>query len=180
MEGRLASQNGSLLASGGEAQATSSVVHMRQDSEQEMHALFEALVNPAKQRSVPMKDRDLPSSFFRPQSTNAMASNSNSGNTVSLSSAQHSRDNSMDSNMQQQQQDIGSAVELRGVHGHGAHVGHSRSVSLPAQSLYGTQSARVGELPMATQQGSLDVGDRALGPGWEEALKREGKANYIK
>ena len=139
---------------------TSSVVHERQDSERDLMALFDTLVRPTQGNVVPMKDRKLPQSFFTPRSSSAMSTNSGMGS--------HSRDNSMESC-------VPELASVRPV------VGHSRSFSAPAPSLYASSPglASTQNWP-AKQETSMDVGDTPLPAGFEQKMTEYGKVYYIK
>lgn len=69
------------------------VIHIRGDSDSELQALFDSVLqpnNPRRQKMVPFRLRKLPDSFFNPPSTGSKSP------SVSVS---HSRENSVDSTL---------------------------------------------------------------------------------
>lgn len=122
--------------------ATRAVVHERENSRDELDALF----NPNKwsqSAKVPFSRRNLPSSFFNPPPTGTKTPNSRSNsNAASLnSSACHSRQNSVDElnlsqqSVRQQQQHVLLNQKLKSLAQLQSSSNHSRSSSEPVNML---------------------------------------------
>lgn len=80
-------------AGGGLPHKPQQVIHIRGDSDSELQALFDSVLQPnaaRRQQGVPLRLRKLPNSFFNPPSTGSKSP------SVSVS---HSRENSVDSTL---------------------------------------------------------------------------------
>lgn len=84
---------GPVGAGGGLPHKGNQVIHIRGDSDSELQALFDSVLQPhsaRRQKGVPLRLRKLPDSFFNPPSTGSKSP------SVSVS---HSRENSVDSSL---------------------------------------------------------------------------------
>ena len=123
--------------------AVRAVVHERENSRDELEALF----NPNKwsQSKVPFSRRNLPSSFFNPPPTGTKTPNSRSNSQAASlsSSASHSRQNSVDElnlsqqSMRQHQQNLILSQKLKSLAQLQSN-NHSRSSSEPVNMVPGS------------------------------------------
>lgn len=136
----------------------SQVVHVRENSDHEMDAMFKILSNNDR-RSIPFRDRDLPASFFTPPSQQKPIMTA------------HSREGSADSTGYPSTNHIGVRPS--------AHI-HNRTQSSPA-SLQRTQFSTLPP-PQHARQHSCDLilEEQPLPPGWEMAKTREGQIYFLK
>ena len=148
------------------------VVHVREGSQNDFDALFDVLkpAAPMKQQ-VPMKQRNLPASFFSPRPRQ--------GN--------HSRESSADSTGYNT---AGLALGLQGLPNHGGTlprpghpslpISHGRSHSSPA-GLHQTLSS-VPQTHSHIKTASFDIAEdqRPLPVGWEVATTPRGERYFLK
>jgi hypothetical protein len=124
--------------------ASKSVIHVRENSMEELEALFDKNKWPTNRsgKATPLSKRNLPQSFFRPPERGTKTPNSNNSRQSSLTnSAQHSRQSSTDQQFllaQQQQNQLLLQQKLNNLNGSGGGGGlfaglnnHSRSASEP-------------------------------------------------
>ena len=168
-------------------------VHVRADSDSYLDALFEHIVNPSAMKTLPLRRRNLPDSFFSQQAANR------GGVTGSLMSGQHSRENSTDSGYSQPGTSQG-VVNIRYVLLTSDLYltlplvpSHTRSQSLPAS--FSGASLRQQSSSFEIQQSAGSAGrslylpghqivveDDGLGPlpnGWSIAVTAEGQKYFI-
>ena len=140
----------------------SQVVHVRENSDTELEALFNFAINPSDNKgSIPFRMRNLPPSFFNPGAQKHIG---------------HIREDSSDSTG-------GYPATPNSVGGaHANVIAHSRAHSSPA-SLQQTLSAAPPQLPPPhTRQQSCDIlsDDQPLPPGWDMAKTPQGQRYFLK
>lgn len=162
------------------------IIHIRGDSDSELQALFDTVLQPnASQRpkQVPLRLRKLPNSFFNPPS---VGSKSPHGSVV------HSRENSVDSTLNPMRYTRSHTHARLNTHSlflyHSRSplttaAQHSRAHSSPA-TLEATYSVAANQAALSlSQNGSqnnVNLSDDPLPPGWEQACTPEGQVYFIK
>ncbi|ODN04606.1 Transcriptional coactivator YAP1 [Orchesella cincta] len=147
------------------------IIHMRGDSDSELQALFDSVLQPGiagrRPNGVPLRLRKLPDSFFKPPSTGSKSP------SVSVS---HSRENSVDSTLNPMRR---SPMTSNGAMGAG---GHHRAHSSPAtlEQTYSVAQSHVSQASPSLQSGSSgNLSEDPLPPGWEQACTAEGQVYFI-
>lgn len=138
------------------------VVHVRENSDHEMDAMFKAALNPQSAgASIPFRKRNLPPSFFTPPDPNKQIS--------------HSREGSTDSTGYPNPVPPGLSVHTSG----GPTVIHGRTQSSPAM-LQQTQFSTL-PAPQHQRQRSCDLilEEQPLPAGWEMAKTAQGQIYFI-
>lgn len=131
----------------------SQVVHVRENSDSELEALFKVAMNPGEtNKSVPLRMRKLPPSFFTPPEPQNI---------------HHSKDGSSDS------------TNYNPTSTGGPSIAHIRAHSSPP-SLQQTLSAAPPP-PQHVRQHSYDLtDDQPLPPGWDMAKTQHGQRYFLK
>lgn len=136
------------------------VVHVRENSDSELDAMFNAVLNPSTNDStgIPFRMRKLPKSFFTPPEPQKNISHSREGSSDSTgySNPPHSAPHSV-----------------------GPTVIHGRTQSSPAM-LQQTQLSTLPP-PQHTRQRSCDLllEEQPLPPGWEMAKTQQGQVYFL-
>ena len=139
----------------------SQVVHVRENSDHELEAMFKAVLNNNENRGgIPFRDRNLPASFFTPPKPQKQIM------------PNHSREGSNDS----------TGYPSPGVRTTGppTAIHHGRCQSSPAM-LQQTQFSTLPP-PQHARQRSCDLilEEQSLPPGWEMAKTQQGRIYFIK
>ena len=136
------------------------VVHVRENSDHELEAMFKAAYNPGDTQSIPFRLRNLPPSFFTPPEPQKQV---------------HSREGSTDSTgyTNPPPHSVHSSVGPNSVI-------HGRTRSSPAN----LQSSQLSTLPppQHSRQRSCDLllEEQPLPPGWEMAKTPQGQIYFLK
>ena len=129
------------------------VVHVRQDSEKDLMALFDTLTSSTSNRgSVPMRERNLPPSFFSPSASQSGGRAGFAPHGGGVGAGHHSRDGSTDSSYSSQSSSMHSPAH------------HFRSQSAPA--------------PLPGSQHLYD--SEPLPPGWQINFTSSGLRYFVK
>ncbi|KAH3806701.1 transcriptional coactivator YAP1-like isoform X7 [Dreissena polymorpha] len=135
----------------------SQVVHVRENSEHELEALFKAAINPPP--GIPLKERMLPASFFKPP--------------IPQNQVIHSREGSSDSTgyVNSNHNSVRTSAPPTVIHG--------RTQSSPAM-LQQTQFSTLPP-PQHQRQRSCDLilEEQPLPPGWEMAKTPQGQVYFL-
>lgn len=136
----------------------SQVVHVRENSDTELEAMFSVLNAKSALPGIPLRQRNLPRSFFTPPDPNKQIN--------------HSREGSTDS--------TGYSNPAHSVQSGGPAVIHGRTQSSPAM-LQQTQFSTLPP-PQHTRQRSCDVllEEQPLPHGWEMAKTPQGQIYFLK
>ncbi|XP_060563354.1 transcriptional coactivator YAP1-A-like isoform X2 [Ruditapes philippinarum] len=135
------------------------VVHVRENSDHEMEAMFKAALNPKPGvAGIPLRQRNLPPSFFTPPDPNKQINHSREGSTDSTGYS-----------------NPGHSVLTSA----GPTVIHGRTQSSPAM-LQQTQFSTLPP-PQHTRQRSCDLilEEQPLPPGWEMAKTPQGQIYFL-
>lgn len=135
------------------------VVHVRENSDHEMEAMFKAALNPKSGvAGIPLRQRNLPPSFFTPPDPSKQINHSREGSTDSPGYS-----------------NPGNSVLSSG----GTTVIHGRTQSSPAM-LQQTQFSTLPP-PQHNRQRSCDIlEEQPLPPGWEMAKTPQGQIYFLK
>lgn len=137
-------------------------VHVRENSDHELDNLFKVALAPNKPHGIPLRERDLPASFFNPPNPQKQIN--------------HSREGSADSTGY-------SSTNHMGVIPSGPSRGpiHSRAKSAPAMVQQPTTFSTLPH-PQHTRQRSCDLilEEQPLPPGWEMAKTPQGQIYFLK
>lgn len=140
----------------------SQVVHVRENSDHELEAMFNAALNNDSRRGIPLRERDLPPSFFTPPKPQKQQM------------PIHSREGSADSTGYSSTNHTGVRTSVPPT------IHHGRTQSSPAM-LQQTQFSALPP-PQHARQRSCDqiLEEQPLPPGWEMAKTPQGQMYFLK
>uniref|UniRef100_T1JIB8 WW domain-containing protein n=1 Tax=Strigamia maritima TaxID=126957 RepID=T1JIB8_STRMM len=148
-------------------QKCNQIVHIRGDSDSDLEALFNAVMNPSDtqvQLTVPMRLRKLPNSFFKPPN----AGSKTLPQIQPSSPAALSREANPESSIPSPPQTTSAGLQIHHLRAHSSPASLTQNIVAPAQHQH-------------LRQQSYDITDDIpLPPGWEMARTTSGLRYFLK